>query len=105
MKASKLIDARVRDESDHDIGEVSDALVDGSGRVKAIIVDVGGFIGIGTHRVALDFAKLGLRQSGDDLRLLTSMTKDQLKGLPEYTDMQAANGAAATLSSGGGKSR
>ena len=54
-RASKLVGVDIYNNADENIGEVNELLVDGSGRVLAVIVGVGGFLGIGEKNVALPF--------------------------------------------------
>ena len=51
-----------------------------------VIVSVGGFLGIGTHDVALSWNQLKTTGSGDDMKLETTLTKDELKNMPEYKE-------------------
>jgi sporulation protein YlmC with PRC-barrel domain len=51
-----------------------------------VIVEVGGFLGIGTHDVAVDWSQLQATGIGDDMKLKTTLTKDEIKGLPEYKE-------------------
>lgn len=63
-----------------DIGEVEDVVMQGA-QVQSVLVDVGGFLGIGAKRVAIPIDQL--RMQGD--RIVTSMTRDQVRDLPEHT--------------------
>jgi len=65
-----------------EIAEVADLLVEADGRVRKVIVDVGGFLGIGAKPVVLDIAQLSRRGDSEDLH--TSMTREQLEALPRY---------------------
>ena len=65
-----------------EIAEVADLLVEADDRVRKVIVDVGGFLGIGAKPVVLDIAQLSRR--GDSQDLHTSMTREQLEALPSY---------------------
>jgi len=65
-----------------EIAEVADLLVEADDRVRKVIVDVGGFLGIGAKPVALDIAQLSRRGDSEDLH--TSMTREQLEALPSY---------------------
>lgn len=50
-----------------------------------VIVDVGGFLGIGAKPVALDISRLiFVRDESGDIHATLPMTKDQLKDLPEH---------------------
>ena len=64
------------------IGEVSEVLIDRSGQVVALAIEAGGFLGIGDRDVVVQFDQVKLQ--GD--RLVTSLTKDQLKDMPEWKD-------------------
>ena len=71
--------------------EVTNAEGDNIGKVTKIvgdqvIVSVGGFLGIGTHDVALTWSQLTATGSGDDMKLQTTLTKDELKNMPEYKE-------------------
>lgn len=65
-----------------EIAEVADLLVEADERVRKVIVDVGGFLGIGAKPVVLDIAQLSRRGDSEDLH--TSMTREQLEALPRY---------------------
>jgi sporulation protein YlmC with PRC-barrel domain len=66
-----------------EIAEVADLVIDPDNSIKRVIVDVGGFLGIGAKPVAIDIDQLQKPADGrGDLR--TSLTKDQLAALPRY---------------------
>ena len=64
------------------IGEVDEVLVDASGKIGAVSVESGGFLGIGDEEVVVMLDQLSLE--GD--RFNTSLTKDQLLALPRWKD-------------------
>ncbi|MFO1039567.1 MAG: PRC-barrel domain-containing protein [Geminicoccaceae bacterium] len=64
------------------IGEVDDVLVDSSAKPVAVSAEVGGFLGLGEKDVVIDLSQF--TKDGDHLR--TSMTKEQIKELPEMDD-------------------
>ena len=79
------------------IGDVQDVLFDKSGKVEAVIVGVGGFLGIGEKNVALDMSAFQVVPSNtgsstnaapsndpNDIKLKVSWTKDQLKAAPGF---------------------
>lgn len=76
---------------DAKIGDVSDVLFDKSGQVDALIVGVGGFLGIGSKDVALPITAFqvvpGTNGAADKLRL--SMNKDQLQQHAEFKPLSA----------------
>jgi ribosomal 30S subunit maturation factor RimM len=83
LNASNLEGATVYGTDDHRIGKV-DHLRD-SGEHSAVIIDVGGFLGIGTRPVAVPLSALDfMRDEDGKVHAVTSWTKDQLKELPEH---------------------
>ena len=70
---------------DESIGTVSH--VHGLGADTIVVVDVGGFLGIGAKPVAVKVADLDfMRDENDEVHAVTSWTKDQLKAMPEHRD-------------------
>jgi hypothetical protein len=67
------------------MGEVEDVVMGANGQVESVLVDVGGFLGLGARRVAIPISQIQLGQ-GD--RLTTTMTEAQAKELPEYKEAQ-----------------
>jgi sporulation protein YlmC with PRC-barrel domain len=97
--ADKLKGVNVYNEANDKIGEISDIFITSDGRVKGALVEVGGFLGIGTHYVlvamnSLKFAnKVGKTTEGMTSetkrewypdRAVLNVTKDQLKSMPEF---------------------
>lgn len=74
----------VYDPSDAKIGEISDLLVDDGGRVNAVIVSVGGFLGMGDKDVAAPFRAIHITQKDGKSYLVMDTTKEALKGAPGY---------------------
>jgi len=54
-RASKLDGVNIYNNNNEKIGEIDDVLIDHNGKAMAVVVDVGGFLGMGEHRVALKF--------------------------------------------------
>src|SRR3954464_13172968 len=57
-RASKLDGVDVYNKNDEKIGDIKDLLVDNSGKVQAVVIGVGGFLGMGEHNVALPFEQI-----------------------------------------------
>lgn len=74
----------VYDPADAKIGEVADVLVDRDGRVTALIVAVGGFIGVGEKDVAVPFNAVRNTQKEGKWYLVVNTTKDVLQAAPGY---------------------
>jgi sporulation protein YlmC with PRC-barrel domain len=70
----------VYDPSDSKIGEIEDVLVDREGNITALIVGVGGFLGIGEKDVAVPFKAVRTTTKNDNKwYLVMNSTKDALK--------------------------
>lgn len=90
--ASRIIGATIRNAANESIGDINDLVVDNSGRVKAVIAGVGGFLGIGEQRVMLGFDQMQFsRDASGRVVVTSSMTRDQLKALPEWRDPATAD--------------
>jgi len=74
----------VYDASDNAIGEVSDVLLDKDGRVAAVIVSVGGFLGLGAKYVSVPFNALRVTEKDGKRYLVMETTKDALMSAPGY---------------------
>lgn len=97
--ADQLIGADVLNASGDSIGEIEDLVVDTNNQVSKAIVGVGGFLGMGTKNVTLDIAEL--KQGTDQKGFLSTMTKEELKTLPEYKK-ESGNWVRSESKSGGG---
>jgi len=63
------------------VGELNNVLIDPDGKVRAGVIEFGGFLGIGEHRVAVPWNQLNTQ--GD--RVTVNMTDDQIKSAPAWT--------------------
>ena len=82
IKADTLVGKDLKNLRGDKIGEIDAVIVGEDGKVAAVIVGVGGFLGMGEREVAIDWSDFQIRGNGDDLQ--TNMTKNDLKSLPEY---------------------
>ena len=86
LTADMLEGTRVYGVNDEDVGEVGEILLDDSGKVKDVVLDVGGFLGLGEREVAVPMDRLQIlrNDAGDDVRIYIDATQDALEALPEY---------------------
>ncbi|WP_343711816.1 PRC-barrel domain-containing protein [Inquilinus sp.] len=99
---SDLIGASVTNANGDSIGKTSDVLVDkGSKTVDAVVIDVGGFLGIGSKSVAIPLDKLTIGARPDE-GVKTAMTKEQLEALPAFEGHKAETPAAPAAGTTGG---
>jgi len=83
LTEENLIDATIYGPDDETVGSVSH--LHGSGTGAQVIVDIGGFLGIGAKTVALPVSQLDfMRDENGNIHATTSLTKDQAKALPEH---------------------
>lgn len=82
LSARRLIGMRVTNPIDEEIGEVADLLVDGRGRIDALVIHIGGFLGFGGRRVQVPAADVRVEALGgsDSLVAVVRATRDQFVG-------------------------
>ncbi|HEY9055810.1 MAG TPA: PRC-barrel domain-containing protein [Aurantimonas sp.] len=102
LTADNLMGTTVYGPNDQTVGEIGDIALSEDGKVDAIIVDVGGFLGIGEKEVAVAMDNLQFMQDANgSLYLYTQFTEDQLKSQPEYNaDTYAESRDTMRLQSG-----
>lgn len=84
FSANDFIGKRVYSTANEDIGEVNDVILSEDGKVRAVILGVGGFLGIGEKDVAVDMNSIQMVQDGNSMKLAINTTKDMLKAAPSY---------------------
>jgi len=85
LTADILEGATIYGPGDDEIGSVSH--IHGAGSDAQVVIDVGGFLGIGAKPVAVRVSELHfMRDEDGNVHALTNWTKDQLKAMPEHTD-------------------
>jgi sporulation protein YlmC with PRC-barrel domain len=57
-RASKLVGLKVYNDNNESVGSINDLLADKNGAIKAVVIGVGGFLGVGEHLVAVPFDKI-----------------------------------------------
>jgi hypothetical protein len=74
----------VYDPSDNKIGDITDVLVQKDGKIPAVIIGVGGFLGMGEKDVAVSFDAVKQTTKKDKIYLVLNTTKDALKSAPGF---------------------
>jgi len=74
----------VYDPADNKIGEIKEVLLDHEGKSTAVIVGVGGFLGVGEKDVAVAFNAVHFKKKDNKWQLIMYATKDALKAAPGY---------------------
>jgi hypothetical protein len=82
-----ILGREVRSATNENMGRIVDVLVDRSGQVRAAIIDFGGFLGVGSRKIAVDWNALHFPppgQPGTFIKL--ELTRDQVATAPEYQE-------------------
>jgi PRC-barrel domain len=78
------------------VGDINEIVLGKDAKVAAVIVGVGGFLGMGEREVAMSFDSLRMsRDSNNNLILTVNATKDALNGAPEWRWDNALKGPAS----------
>lgn len=86
-RGSKIIGATVYGPDNASIGDINDVLLDNSGQVRAVVIGVGGFLGVGEKDVALAFDTLNITRKAESSsidKITVSYTKEELKNAPKF---------------------
>jgi PRC-barrel domain len=77
----------VRSTTGEDMGRIVDVIVDRAGQVRAAVIDFGGFLGVGSRKIIVDWNALHFGQIANKGESITlELTKDQVKAAPEYKE-------------------
>jgi len=82
--AEALRGATVHDRQGLEVGKVDDVVVGDDGRVETVVMEVGGYLGIGSRVAAVAAHRLAVRDEGEGTRIVLGMTQDELRELPEH---------------------
>jgi hypothetical protein len=80
-RASKVIGSSVTNKGNETIGKIDDLLVSSDGKDPYAVLSIGGFLGVGSHLVAVPYDSL---KFVDNKFVLPGGTKEGLKMLPEF---------------------
>jgi sporulation protein YlmC with PRC-barrel domain len=94
LRASKMIGSAVYDVQNRKIGSVRDVIINKDGKVDAVVVDVGSFLGMGGENVAVPLSDI----KTDNNRLTLDKTKEQLQQMAEYRLEDRNTGAGSSTS-------
>jgi PRC-barrel domain len=82
-----ILGREVVSSASEDMGRIVDVLVDRRGQVRAAIIDFGGFLGVGSRKIAVDWSALQFPPPGKpDAKITLELTRDQVKAAPEYQE-------------------
>jgi hypothetical protein len=91
----------VRSSTGQDMGRIVDVIVDLQGSVRAAVIDFGGFLGVGSRKIVVDWSALNFtRLAAKSESITLDLTKEQVNPAPEYKEDKpvVVLGAAGKLS-------
>lgn len=89
-RASKLMGLNVYNEANEKLGDINELLVDKSGKINAVVIGIGGFLGMGEHDIAV---------SMDKLKFVEEPVRTSSTGNSTTTRETTTTGAASTSTS------
>src|SRR6266481_4428772 len=84
QEVSTILGKSVRSSADEDMGRIVDIIVSHDGQVHAAIIGFGGFLGIGTRKIAVDWRALNFAPAGKPGSITLDLTRNQVRLAPEY---------------------
>lgn len=86
LTADDLQGATVYGPKDEDMGEVSQIILNDDGTVDKLVLDIGGFLGMGEHSIAVGLDEVNIMRNGDtnEFRVYADANEEALKAKPEY---------------------
>ena len=85
--AHGMLGREVRSAADENMGRIVDVIVDRAGQVRAAVIDFGGFLGVGSRKIVVDWSALHFGQVTNKKESITlELTLEQVKAAPEYKE-------------------
>ena len=82
-----ILGREVRSGANEKMGRIVDVIVDRNGQVRAAIIDFGGFLGVGSRKIAVAWNALRFLPDAKNVeRIGLELTRDQAQGAPEYKE-------------------
>jgi len=83
-KIEGILGKEVKSHTGESMGRIVDVIVDRSLTVQGVVIDFGGFLGVGSRQIAVAWKALRFSQQNKSNVLIVDFTKDQLKAAPAY---------------------
>jgi hypothetical protein len=79
-----VLGAPVHSAAGEDMGHIVQVLVDQAGLARGAVIDFGGFLGVGSRKVVVDWSALHFAPEEHSQQIMLDLTRDQVKAAPEY---------------------
>jgi len=86
VAASGIVGRPVMGPDGKEIGRLVDVLVDAGSNPRAVVIDFGGFLGVGIRRIAVNWSDLTFPPTGGNGDIRLDLSAEQIKSAPAYTD-------------------
>ena len=86
QEVSGIVGKSVRSSADEDMGRIVDVIVNQDGHVRAAIIDFGGFLGVGSRKIAVAWSALRFPSAGQLDPVNVELTRDQVRLAPEFLE-------------------
>ena len=86
QQVTAILGKNVRGRNGEDMGRIVDVIVNRDGQVRAAVIDFGGFLGVGSHKIAVDWSALRFEPSGKPDRISVDLSRNSVRLAPEYKE-------------------
>jgi hypothetical protein len=81
-----ILGRKIVSPSNEELGRLVNVLVDDRGRARAAVIDFGGFLGVGSRKIAVDWEQLAFKPDSAGGQIGLSMTREQIQGAREFKE-------------------
>jgi hypothetical protein len=96
VRVTAMTGAAVYDSQNRNVGKIKDMVLGGDGRVAAVILNIGGALGVGGRYVAVGIDDLKIANTAPKLHFTVNMSKDQLKAAQAYNLKEVVESGTST---------
>ncbi len=86
QQVTAILGKNVRGRNGEDMGRIVDVIVNRNGQVRAAVIDFGGFLGVGSRKIAVDWSALRFEPSGKPDRISVDLSRNSVRLAPEYKE-------------------
>jgi PRC-barrel domain len=86
QQVTAILGKSVRGRNGEDMGRIVDVIVNRDGQVRAAVIDFGGFLGVGSRKIAVDWSALRFEPSGKPDRISVDLSRNSVRLAPEYKE-------------------
>jgi hypothetical protein len=79
-----ILGKKVKGPDGKELGLIVDVIVDRHGHPRAAVIDFGGFLGVGSRKIAIDWQALNFSSGGQTAEIELSLNRDDIQNAPEY---------------------